>query len=163
MRHRCAAVAQTHNLKKIDDRTYHIIQRTDTMNNMNNNDNYENINHFNNRLQTFMNIGQLFVEDFQDSQDHHSIANIIYHLLIDNIHIAINQPENPLNRYARNDLSVDEICNLLRGDTLDRIPNDEQFRRSIVRAFCAQNGVYRELLEELLENYFALAHDPHQD
>jgi len=133
------------------------------MNNMNNNVNHENINNFNNRLQTFMNAGRVFVEDFQDSQDHHSIANIIYHLLIDNIQVGMNQPENPLNRYVNNDLSVDQICDLLRIDALIRIPENEQFRRSLVRAFCAHNGIYREILNDLLEDYFALAHDPHQD
>jgi len=114
------------------------------------------MNH-NNSLQRFMDIGEAFVHDFDDSQDHHSIANIIYHLLMDNIHYSRNQPDNPFNKYANINISIDETCNLLRADILDRIPFEEQYRRSLVRAFCAPNGVYRDDLEDLLEDYYLLS------
>jgi hypothetical protein len=111
----------------------------------------------NNPVQHFMAIGEDFVRDFDDSQEHHFIANIIYHLLIDNIDYPLNQPDNPFQRYVNNNMSIDEICDMFRQDILERIPADEQYTRSLVRAFCAHNGIYRIHFEELLEDYFVFA------
>ena len=111
----------------------------------------------NNPLQHFMAIGEDFLHEYDDSQEHHFIANIIYHLLIDNIDYQLNQPDNPLQRYVNNNLGISEICDILRQDILERIPVEEQYTRGLVRAFCAVNGIYREHLEELLEDYFIFA------
>ena len=111
------------------------------------------------RLTSFSTEAAQFIREFEDSQEYTIVAAAIFHLLIDNIYYTIEQPDHPFHLYANPQFSRDETINRIRGDLASYLVDQNVFTRSLVRAFCANGGIYREALEELLDKYhqFVLA------
>ena len=108
-------------------------------------------------LNNFTNLALDFVREFEDSQEHATVANAIFHLLIDNIEYSLNQPDHPFNLYANPNISIDETIRRIRDDVMNNLVNENNFTRGLVRAFCSPGGVNREALEELLDIYYAFS------
>ena len=108
-------------------------------------------------LNNFTNLALDFVREFMDSQEHTTVANAIFHLLIDNIDYGVNQPDHPFNLYANPNISIDETIRRIRDDVMNNLVNENNFTRGLVRAFCSPGGVNREALEELLDIYYAFS------
>lgn len=96
-----------------------------------------------------------FVSDFADSQDHRRVADLIFRLLTENMDLDIQHQDHPFVKYADPEKPRDDICADLRMHCLARMHEETQFTRSLVRAFCSPNGVYRECLNQLLDDYAA--------
>lgn len=105
------------------------------------------------RLTSFSTEAAHFIREFDDAPEYAVVASAIFHLLIDNIYYTIEQPDHPFHLYANPQLSTDETINRIRGDLASYLVDQNTFTRSLVRAFCAQGGIYREALEELLGKY----------
>jgi len=108
-------------------------------------------------LNNFTNLALNFVREFEDSQEHATVADAIIHLLIDNIDYSINQPDHPFNLYANPNISIDETIHRIRDHVMYNLANENNFTRGLVRAFCSPGGVNREALEELLDIYYAFS------
>ena len=101
----------------------------------------------------FLNHAMDFVSDFADSQDHRRVADLIFQLLTENLDLDIQHQDHPFNKYADLEKSRDDICADLHVNCLARMQEETRFTRSLVRAFCSPSGIYRECLNELLDDY----------
>ena len=118
---------------------------------------YINLHIDDNRLADFTTHTNNFVNEFNDSPEHMVVANAIFHLLIDNIYYNINQPDHPFNLYANADISMDETIHRIRDHLENKLVNENNFTRGLIRAFCSHGGINREALEELLDRYYQFA------
>jgi hypothetical protein len=98
-----------------------------------------------------------FIREFEDEQEYAIVAAAIFHLLIDNIHYTIEQPDHPFHLYANPEFSMDETLHKIREHATAYLADESTFTRSLVRAFCSNGGIHREALEELLDKYYQLA------
>jgi len=118
---------------------------------------YVNLHVDENRLADFTTHANNFVNEFNDSPEHVVVATAICHLLINNLNYNINQPDHPFNLYADAGLSMDETVHRVRDHLGNSLANENNFTRSLVRAFCSNGGINREALEDLLDHYYQFA------
>jgi CBS domain containing-hemolysin-like protein len=81
------------------------------------------------------------------------IADIIRKLLTEDLYLDTQNQDHPFHKYADPEMSRDDICEQLRDDCLARLNYESQYTRSFVRKFCSPNGIYRECLNDLLDDY----------
>lgn len=105
-------------------------------------------------LNEFMDVGEAFVRDYDDAPVYRNVAHAIFTLLLEGRDLPYDNPNHPFRLFAEDGTHRDNVYRLAQTIMGQFSSPQHRAERSAVKAFFHSSGSQRDVLEELMDDYY---------